>query len=152
MKKSFRLLFGGLFLAGLALAPRTSSASNLEPANNSPPWANWATQSDTTVYVDNYSYEWGWSGFESISSSTDVDYVLLACANGNVTMVGINIPSGVGDLDIDAYTVIGTPVGSSHGTGSTERIYPSIAKQAIFLKVYLYSGATGGYDIRVLCG
>ncbi|MFO0806899.1 MAG: pre-peptidase C-terminal domain-containing protein [Gemmataceae bacterium] len=84
--------------------------------------------------------------------SGDTDYISfrLDSTAGSGHTVGIDMASGSGDLDIELFNSSGTSLGTSAGTGSTERISLSgRAAGTYVLKIYGFNGATGNYSFVV---
>jgi hypothetical protein len=146
---SLRRLFSGLLLGAFLLAPTPGNA--MEPGNDQGTWKHPYGNMDLTFYTTAAPGS-RWGGVETISSSSDVDYVLMACNGRNVTGVDIALDAGAGDLDIHVYDLAGNLLGSSGGVTSYETVYLSaFTKQAVMIKVYGYAGATGSYQPAVYC-
>lgn len=94
----------------------------------------------------------GGSPNEAIATSTDVDYIILACGKGKVVQASISLGSTTGDLDMEVYGYEGTKLGGSYGTGKFEAVDPTAAQRSVVvMKVYGYNGATGKYQPGLSC-
>jgi hypothetical protein len=148
MFKTRRIGAALLAAAAFAAAPASWAA---EPANNFAPWSWIGSNGDTTVYSPppgGLTY----NGYEAISSSTDVDHLIVVCGTGKVQSVSINFNSNK-DLDMVVYDLSGNWLGSSTGTGDTESVgLSAVSKQAVVMKVYGYNGAQNPYNISIVCG
>lgn len=146
---SLRRLFSGLLMGAFLLAPTPGDA--MEPSNDQGTWKHPYGNIDLTFYTTAAPGS-RWGGVEAISSSSDVDHVLMACNGRNVTGVDIYLEPGTGDLDIYVYDLAGNLLGSSGGVTNFETVYLSaFTKQAVIIKVYGYLGATGAYHPAVYC-
>lgn len=89
---------------------------------------------------------------ESISSSTDRDYIVVMCQGANVERVGISYKAKSGDLDVKVYDLAGKYLGASATKNDTDSLdIKSKSLKAVVLEVYGYNGATNGYDFVVTC-
>lgn len=99
----------------------------------------------------------GFSGYMSISSSSDTDYFFMNCgrlynSQGVVNKASINFTHANGDLDIEVYSVEGEMLGASRGVTDSEAVSIAWAgRSTAVLKVYGYSGAINGYDVVITC-
>jgi hypothetical protein len=144
-----RLICAGLVAAAALSAPASWA---MEPGNDFAPWTWRANNGDATLYSAAPGGS-TYNGYESISSTSDVDYIITACGTGKVQSVSINFASSpTVDLDIVVYDLSGNYLGASTGTGSTEFVNLSaISKQVAVMKVYSYQG-TATYNMSVVCG
>jgi len=150
MLNTRRIFAGFLTAAAIAAAPASWAA---EPANDAAPWTWRWYNGETTIYSAppggiNYN------SYEAISSSTDVDHIILACGTGKVQSITINFAMSSGhDLDMAVYDLSGNFIGSSTGVTNSETVNVSAAnKQAIVMKVYGWQGSTNPYDMVIVCG
>jgi hypothetical protein len=105
----------------------------------------------TSTYLSGLTGASFW--YEYISSSTDVDYHVVACgARKLMTKVDIQFTHSKGDLDLEVYTVDGTQVAKSEGVTDAEEVWTNgMNIGSVVLRVYGYRGATNGYYIGVAC-
>jgi len=153
MKKlGFRSNWTHILFVGLLVAP--SALASTEPINDSTPYSSGSWFNGTAaLYSARLTGTSGWSGFEDISPTGDVDYLVLTCDGlRKVNSVNITYVQSSGDIDIQAYGLDGTYLGISQGVSGTESInVSSLNKQAIVLKVYGYAGSTNSYILQVSC-
>jgi len=136
-----------LITLGCMLAAVQPAFAN-EPTNNNYPWsggANTPWTGNMTVF-STYNLWTTWPNKEAISSSSDVDYLLMTCGNAKIYVTGINLTGANGDLDVQFYTPNGTLLGSATGTGDSETLtFPGSNYSTLVIRVYGYNGATNTY-------
>lgn len=152
---------GAICATALALAltfPTTVHAT--EPLDNTAPWATAippAANNNVTTYISNGQPAWGGGPTREISTSTDVDYAVIACGKkagslGIIQDVRVGYTHAAGDIDITVYRPYGEVISSSTGVSGFEKVDVSALNlNAIVLKVYGYAGGTGTYSITLLC-
>lgn len=148
MLNTRRICAGLLTAAALAAAPASWAT---EPANDVAPWHWRGYDGETTIYsppAGGYTY----NSYEAITSSTDVDHIIVTCGTGNVQSASISFNAG-SDLDLVVYDMSGNFLGASTGIGSSEYVnLNAVGKQAIVMKVYGFQGAQSPYNISIVCG
>ena len=96
-----------------------------------------------------------WGGAGAIKPTGDIDFVQVNCQGTTMRAVGISgfHLNGVTDLDIAAYDVSGTFLGSSTGVGPSETIdLVGLGQKAVYLKVYGFGGAEApSYSVTANC-
>jgi len=149
MLNTRRICAGLLTAATLAAAPASWAT---EPGNDYEPWHWRGYNGETTIYSPppgGLTY----NSYEAITSTTDVDNIIIACGTGKVQSVSISFTGSAGDLDMGVYDLSGNYLGSSTGTGNTELVNVNAAnKQAVVMKVYGYNGAQNPYNMSIVCG
>jgi hypothetical protein len=153
---------GALCATALALAlafPMTAHAT--EPLDNTAPWATSippAANNNVTTYISNGSPGWGGGSTREISTSTDVDYAVIACGKaagklGYIQDVRVGYTHSAGhDIDISVYRPYGEIIASSTGVTGFEKVdVTALNLNSIVLKVYGFSGGTGMYSITMVC-
>jgi hypothetical protein len=149
MRKLHKFAVIGLgVIAGSVAGEPPSSA--LEPVDNNAPFMAHANTTLLGCPTQNCS----WVSAESISTSTDVDYLLITCGflDWKLQHAQIDFTGSSGDLDMQVYQLDGTLVGGSYGVGNTEYVDTSaMTSNGLVLKVYGYHGAKNTYTISVLC-
>lgn len=125
-----------------------------EPTNNNYPWSggvNTPFYNNMTVF-SNYNMWQTWPNVESISTGTDVDYLLMTCGDAKIYVTGINLTGANGDLDVAFYTPNGTYLGTAAGTGDSETMtFPGSVYSTMVIKVYGYNRATNTYTPVLGC-
>jgi len=127
------------------------SSSAFEPIDNTQPDSN---HQNATIFACQ-TFNCGWIDSESIQVVGDIDYSIPSCGFNALKLqkIIVELNSAAGDLDIAVYRLDGTFIGSSAGTGRTETVITSsTTANALVLKVYGFSGATGVYTVRTICG
>jgi hypothetical protein len=155
-----RLALMAATVLGLAFGS-TTAVRAFEPIDNTPPWAvgpGTPTHTNTTTYVAKDTANWGPRADQTISTSTDVDYLVATCAksalaaNGTINSLSIDFTHASGDLDIVVYDVLGSELGRSTGVGNSETVSLSALKtSAAVIKVYGYLGAQNTYGVTISC-
>lgn len=96
-----------------------------------------------------------WTTAEKIAVAGDIDYHIIGCGGRtSVRSVGIWSDAAFGDLDIYAYRMDGTFLGSSALTTNTETINVLASAQTVVLmKVLGFAGAVNSksYKVKVDC-
>ena len=138
-----RIGAGVLAAAVLAAAP---SSWALEPENDSAPWTWHEQKGDTTATSGTYF------GYEQISTTSDVDYIVATCGDTHMKWISIDFTHATGDIDMAVYDLAGNWLGSGTGVTDTERVeLGAFGKQAVALRVYGYNGSQNPYSISVFC-
>lgn len=145
----------------LALAfSSTATVRAFEPTDNAAPWGSGGTPThkDSTTYVATGNSNWGPRTDQTISTSTDVDYMVATCAKssssplGTINTLSIQFTHSAGDLDIVVYGVLGTELGRSTGVGNSETVTIAAQKiSAAVIKVYGFQGAMNTYGVTIDC-
>jgi len=150
MPTRIRRLITGLLFSAPLLASQTSQA--IEPQNDQAPWKWWIQSNDITLYTAHDAGA-GWSvGVESIASSSDVDYIYLACDGRPVRAASVDFTHARGDIDIYVYDLAGNLLGISQGVTDHERVDVSrFGTQLVVVKVYGYNGAINDYGLHIEC-
>lgn len=152
-KAAFRRGVG--VLASLAILAGPTAALANEPVNNNFPGANSGNDLNDDMQVVVTS---GLTGVDTsvnpmISSSTDVDYLLLVCSgNRKVSRVGLNFLNADIDLYVYATTINHPLLGQSilGGTSNeTANITPTYS--AVVAKVVGFNSATSSYILAFAC-
>lgn len=85
----------------------------------------------------------------SIGYRSDVDYYRFDVASTTSVWVYMTFTHSRGDLDVALLDANGTVVVSSTGVTNTEGFLRQVTPGRYYVKVYGYSGATGGYDLQI---
>ena len=152
IKKSTVAMVSGV--SALVLLAGASFA--IEPIDNPKPTGSLNFIGNVTMYECGVSPGCGFGTGDRISTSTDVDHIVVTCGNSKVTAVGITIQAapfnGAGDLDIDVLRPNDPLIGASHGAGQTESVNTSAANlNTVVLRVFGFQGATNTYQVNVSC-
>jgi hypothetical protein len=150
MKKLKTVSLGLLLTASVTLS---QPGMALEPNDNTAPWKWSSLYGNTTLYVSTNAMG---TGSDGINSSSDVDYLVMACTTGSrhrpVSLVAINFTHSQGDLDMVVYDLQGNYLASSGGVSDRELVdIGAFGEQVVVLKVYGYNGATGNYGVSLTC-
>jgi hypothetical protein len=150
MKKLKTVSLGLLLTANMALSHTGLAA---EPMDNAAPWKWSSLYGNTTLYVSTNAMG---TGSDGINSSSDVDYLVMACTTGArhrpVSLVAINFTHAQGDLDMAVYDLQGNYLAGSQGVTDRELVdIGAFGEQVVVLKVYGYNGATGNYGVSLSC-
>ena len=139
------------FLALTVAAVQPSSAN--EPTNNNFSWANGANNqwNGNMTVMSGYALWVTWPSVETISTSTDVDYLLMTCGSAHIYGAGIDLVHANGDLDIQYFSPNGTFLGSSTGTIDSEWMDLGTTYNSVVMKVYGWGGATNSYTPTLSC-
>lgn len=147
MRMHKKNIIASLITVGATLAVVQSASAN-EPTNNNYPWsggANTAWTGNMTVF-STYNMATTWPNKEAITTSTDVDYLLMTCGDADVYVAGINLVGANGDLDVQFFTPNGTYLGGAAGTGDAETMtFPGTGYSSVVIRVYGYNGAKNSY-------
>jgi hypothetical protein len=156
-----KLGFIGAMLLALVLA-RPSLSFATEPLDTTVPWSTAiqgiANYTNISAYITNSEASgWGPNSDRQISPTGDVDYFLISCGKpagktGIVKSITLGVSNAVGDLDMAVYTVDGKFVASSTTTTNIELVNLAAQnKNAFFVKVYGFGGATNFYSVTLAC-
>lgn len=157
MKKNFiKQCLGGtlavVFSAGALLAPAGALAT--EPTNNNKIWTASLSNTDMSIYQGTAGAATSWNTLEYIDTVGDNDYHIVSCG-GNQTLrsVGIGLTHTAGDLDIKAYRLDGTLLGSSSSISDYESVdVLASGQKAVVLRVFGFNNATNIYRYRISAG
>ncbi|MEY2931863.1 MAG: hypothetical protein RL033_2612 [Pseudomonadota bacterium] len=156
MKKTNKSIVAALSgLAGMVLIAGSSFA--IEPTDNNPPIGSLLFRGNATYYEcgiagNGCSFGTG----DTISSTTDNDYILASCGQSKVNEVKITLQTspfiGAKDLDIDVLKPNNVTIGTSHGVGQVESVNTSAANlSAVVLRVFGFNGGQNTYEVTVTC-
>jgi hypothetical protein len=145
----------------LVLARPTPSFAG-EPGNNTPPWGTISNTSfgGTADVFTTTATSMDFGGDYAITSSTDVDYYIVACGGyqtgnslGTVKEIKLGFTHAKGDLDMRVYSTDGTMLGGSYGFTDTETYNVAAQKRgAVIIKVYGFNGALNPkYNVILAC-
>ncbi|MBN1612354.1 MAG: hypothetical protein JW940_37330 [Polyangiaceae bacterium] len=141
------------FLATLAcFVVGQGSASAIEPIDDAAPLYAPYYHNSTTYVASHTTITWPATSHHVISTSTDNDYLVAACAKGIVTQVRIDFTHANGDLDMKVYQPVGTYLGVSQGVDNYEQFNTAQYDRNIFvMRIYGWNGATNSYSVTVKC-
>jgi len=151
MKKTTTVGLGLLLTAAMTLS---QPGLALEPHDNAAPWKWTYGYGNATLFVSKGAVGWG---AEDISSSSDVDYLVMACTGGapsrKIRYVSLNFSHARGDLELGVYDLAGNQLASSTGVSDSEFLdIGAFGAHVVVLKAYGYNGATGPYGVSLTCG
>lgn len=158
MKKTMRMV-SGMFLAATVVLGGSTQAS--EPANNSFSFNSTQLAGDYEILAATNSTFVPGTLTGSLSSSSDVDYVVVSCASrfkphmDDIRLGGSPLGGALpGDFDIRVYDPdTGNQIASGTAGGTTEEIVNLSAfnRPTVVVKIYWFTGPTGNYQLRVDC-
>jgi hypothetical protein len=145
------IIAAAAFLIVTAAAVRPSVAN--EPTNNNYSWANGVNSqwNGNMTVMSAYALWVTWPGVESITTSTDVDYLLMTCGTAHIYGAGADFTHANGDIDIQYYSTSGAYLGSSTGVTDSEWLGLGTQYNSVVMKVYGYGGATNSYTPTISC-
>lgn len=141
-----------MLLGSLSLIAAPGRA--VEPTNNLVPvstMSNVTGELQMLAVPPNPNSSAGFVNVDSISTTTDVDYITVSCMGLPVKEVGIS--GFTNDIDLQVFDLAGHLVGVSAGITSSESVNVSaLGKDVLYLKVYGYQGAlTSTYAVSITC-
>jgi hypothetical protein len=160
MQRTMRVVFGAMLTAALVVGGSSATMAS-EPGNNTFTFNSSQLAGDYELLAGTNSGLIAGINIGSINSTSDVDYMVVTCANhflpkiddirlGGVPLGG-NLP---GDFDIYVYDPdSGNQIGSGvlGGTSSETVNISALNRGTVVVKVVYYTGSIGQYQVRVDC-